>query len=95
LAIDLLGPYLAHVHVKDVAFAPGPGWNGQTARFAPLGDGAIHWPLCLATLRRAGYAGWLAIENFTGIERGPARILQDAHWLRAAIAASAHEEPHA
>ena len=85
LAVDLLGPYLAHVHVKDLAVAPGPGWNGLDMQFAALGQGSIRWPLCLRILRQAGYAGYLSIENFTGLERGPERIAGDAAWLRAAM----------
>lgn len=89
LAVDLLGPYLAHVHVKDLAFRPGAAWNGLESGCVELGQGTIRWPLCLRILREAGYNGWLAIENFTGMERGPERIVADAAWLRATI-----EESH-
>ena len=90
LAVELLGPYLAHVHVKDVAFQAGDGWNGQSSRLVALGQGDLRWPLCLRILREAGYDGWLAIEHFTGLEQGPARIAGDAAWLRATIEESQH-----
>ncbi len=85
--IDLLGPYLAHVQVKDIAFTPARTWNGLQGQFAPLGQGGIDWEHCLRLLRAAGYQGWLAIEDFTRIERGPERIGDDITWLRARIAA--------
>jgi len=92
LVLDWLGPYLAHVHVKDVAATTdGQGWSAVAMPFAPLGRGVVRWPECLRCLHRAGYAGWLAIENFTGIDLGPARIGSDAHWLRARIAESDHD----
>jgi sugar phosphate isomerase/epimerase len=87
LALELLGPYLAHVHVKDVSIrAGGTGWNGCETAIVPLGQGAIRWAECLRLLRAAGYAGWLAIENFTGLDQGPARLADDAAWLRARLA---------
>jgi sugar phosphate isomerase/epimerase len=89
--VEALGPYLAHVHVKDVApRSEAAGWCSVGVTFAPLGRGVLRWPVCLGILRRAGYAGWLAVENFTGLERGPERIAADAQWLRAQIAESEH-----
>jgi len=90
LAVELLGPYLAHVHVKDVAFSAGPGWNGQQSRVVALGQGSMRWPACLRILRDAGYQGWLSLENFTGLELGPARIAADTAWLRTMISESTH-----
>jgi sugar phosphate isomerase/epimerase len=90
MAIDLLGPYVAHVHVKDLAIRPGNQWHGCTTEVTPLGLGHMRWTECLCILRNAGYQGWLAIENFTGLERGPARIAEDAAWLRARIEESRH-----
>jgi sugar phosphate isomerase/epimerase len=90
MAVDILGPYVAHVHVKDLAVLPGDQWHGCRTEAAPLGQGCMRWPTCLSILRNAGYQGWLAIENFTGLERGPARIAEDAAWLRACIEESSH-----
>jgi sugar phosphate isomerase/epimerase len=87
VAIELLGPYLAHVHVKDVwVRTDGTLWNGLTTGFAPLGEGNLRWPAIIAALAAGGYRGWLALENFTGIERGPRRIGEDAAWLREQMA---------
>lgn len=89
LAIELLGPYLAHVHVKDVVLRTGgTTWNGYSTGFAPLGEGWLRWPTILGILHRGGYRGWLAIENFTGLDRGPARIADDVNWLRSQMEAA-------
>jgi sugar phosphate isomerase/epimerase len=89
MAVGLLGPFLAHVHVKDLRVQPGERWSGLASSFAPLGEGILRWPLIIAVLRAAGYDGWLAVENFTGVERGVARIASDLAWLRAQLARSA------
>lgn len=82
-ALGLLGPYLAHVQVKDVWHrSGGTAWDGTATGFAPLGQGTLRWPAIIGQLDAAGYHGWLSLENFTGLDQGPARIAQDASWLR-------------
>ncbi len=89
MVIDLLGPYLRHVHVKDTAIMrlesarDGLRWSGRPAA---LGQGDLDWPWLIAALRAHGYAGWWSIENFTGIEDGPQRMRADAAWLRECLA---------
>jgi sugar phosphate isomerase/epimerase len=83
VALELLGPYLAHVQVKDVWHRSGGGsWDGMSTGFAPLGQGTLRWPTIIGRLAAAGYTGWLSIENFTGLDIGPSRIAQDVAWLR-------------
>jgi sugar phosphate isomerase/epimerase len=68
-AFDLLGPYLAHVHIKNAKWVAG----------APDADGIVHWhhewaPLrtgqadvraYVAALVRHGYDGWITLEDFS------------------------------
>jgi sugar phosphate isomerase/epimerase len=68
-AFELLGPYLAHVHVKNVA------WRPDTT----LDDGTVQWRTEWATLREGigdvqayfdaliahGYDGWVTSEDFS------------------------------
>jgi sugar phosphate isomerase/epimerase len=68
-AFELLGPYLAHVHVKNVRWAASP----------PAADGVIAWHHEWATLRAGqadvrqyvsdlvahGYDGWITLEDFS------------------------------
>lgn len=82
-ALGLLGPYLAHVQVKDVWHrSGGTNWDGTATGFAPLGQGTLRWPAIIGTLDACGYHGWLSLENFTGLDIGPSRVAQDASWLR-------------
>ena len=66
--IDILGPYLAHVHVKNAVWAlkdkPAGGpfaWESKNAR---LREGQANWGEIAGALKAAGYTGWYSIEDF-------------------------------
>lgn len=88
-AIGSLGPYLAHVHVKDTAVTSRPQAHEHRRLnfpFAALGEGVLDWAAIIAELRAADYIGWLSIENFTGSERGVERLAADRLWLSGLLA---------
>jgi len=63
--LEILGPYLGHVHVKNAAYdrpAEGGAWKG---RWAPLRDGVVDFPALFAALRVVGYDGWVVVEDFS------------------------------
>jgi sugar phosphate isomerase/epimerase len=68
-AFQMLGPYLAHVHVKNVAWRPtGHGADGSTtwaADWAPLRDGQADLRGYFAALAAHGYDGWVTVEDFS------------------------------
>ncbi|MCS6970886.1 MAG: TIM barrel protein [Planctomycetota bacterium] len=87
VAVPLMGGYLAHVIVRDVWLrSGGAGWTGLASGYAPLGQGALRWPMLLTVLANAPYTGWLALENCTGLDLGPARIARDAAWIQGVLA---------
>ncbi|HEY7174159.1 MAG TPA: sugar phosphate isomerase/epimerase family protein, partial [Micromonosporaceae bacterium] len=66
---EILGPYLGHVHVKNVAWRRvgtrddgSPEWR---AEWAPMRDGQADIPAYLAALRVHGYDGWVTVEDFS------------------------------
>jgi sugar phosphate isomerase/epimerase len=64
LAVERLGPYLRHVHVKNVAWAQqARAWRW---RYAALADGLVDWPSTMAALAAAGYGGWFSIDHLGG-----------------------------
>jgi len=65
IGIELLGPYLAHVHLKNSAFTRPEGGGVWMACWAPLEDGVVNFPQLFDTLRAAGYEGWLSMEDFS------------------------------
>ncbi len=68
-AFDMLGPYLAHAHVKNVAWAPVGPADGGVVRWkedwATMRTGQADIAGYLAALRAHGYDGWVTSEDFS------------------------------
>jgi sugar phosphate isomerase/epimerase len=65
IGAELLGPYLAHIHLKNAAFDRPEGRGTWRPRWAPLEDGVVDFERLFEALRAAGYDGWLVIEDFS------------------------------
>lgn len=67
--LEMLGPRLAHVHVKSGRWqAAGPGPAGTTRwsfDWAPMEEGAADLPALFAGLAAVGYDGWVSTEDFS------------------------------
>ncbi|WP_159886557.1 sugar phosphate isomerase/epimerase family protein [Paenibacillus puerhi] len=68
--LELLGPYLAHVHVKNAVWrqteaveSGSPVWS---AGWQPLFEGIVPWPQVIEDLKAVGYDGYLGVEDFSG-----------------------------
>jgi sugar phosphate isomerase/epimerase len=65
MGLQLLGPYLAHVHLKNAAFTkPSEGGVWQP-RWTALEDGVVNFKEVLQSLINVGYNGWLVMEDFS------------------------------
>lgn len=68
LGMELLGPYLAHVHVKNYAWQPAGENAHGTLHWAPqpaaLSRGMVDWGQVLDDLKAVGYDGYLSLEDF-------------------------------
>jgi sugar phosphate isomerase/epimerase len=75
IGAELLGPHLAHVHLKNAAFERPKGPGIWKPRWAPLEDGVVDFGLLFEALDALDYSGWLVIEDFSGAppEQGRAR----------------------
>jgi len=84
VALHVLGPYLAEVHVKNtqwVPAAPQPsGGRRWTTASAPLEDGCVDWPGVIEQLHLHGFAGWLVEESHEP-GRATHERLRQAHTL--------------
>lgn len=69
MGLEVLGPYLAHVHVKNACWERvGTRADGSTewrATFAPFRQGIVDVAALVRALRAVGYDGWLSFEDFT------------------------------
>lgn len=83
LGLELLGPYLAHVHVKNAAYdcpAAGGVW---APRWSPLEDGVVDFAALFAALRGVGYDGWVAVEDFSRARPSRAALRHNLEFLTA------------
>lgn len=80
--LEMLGPYLAHVHVKNAAYdrpATGGAWR---ARWAPLQDGVVDFAALFAALRSVGYDGWVVVEDFSQAYDSRTALRENLAFLR-------------
>ncbi|WP_158861711.1 sugar phosphate isomerase/epimerase family protein [Leifsonia sp. AG29] len=86
-AFELLGPYLAHVHVKNVAWVPGGPEADGTVRWrhewAPLREGVGDLDEYFRALREFGYDGWVTSEDFSTVLPLEERTRDNLGYLRA------------
>lgn len=75
-AVEILGPEIRSVHVKD---ARRPKVAGQWGEEVPLGEGEVDIPRFVRTLRAVGYVGPLMVEREVGDQE--ARVRDIAHGL--------------
>jgi sugar phosphate isomerase/epimerase len=66
---EMLGDYLAHVHLKNVVWRPaGTRADGSTVwkeDWAPLRKGQADIGAYFEAMRRCGYDGWVTVEDFS------------------------------
>ncbi len=75
-AVEILGPDIRSVHVKDARRPTTPGRWGEEV---PLGQGDVNIRKFVQTLKRAGYTGPLVVEREVGDQAG--RLRDVAHGL--------------
>jgi sugar phosphate isomerase/epimerase len=81
LALAELGPYLRHVHVKNIAWRRLNGvWRW---RHASLDAGLLDWAEIVSALHKAGYRGRLSLDHLAG-RPSPATLRSELGALRSA-----------
>lgn len=69
MGLEILGDYLAHVHIKNTMpcseKAEPPRKLRWTVAAAPLREGAVDFEALMKALKGKGYDGWLSIEDFS------------------------------
>ena len=84
-AVEILGPDIRSVHVKDAKRTKTPGTWGDEV---PLGQGEVNILQFLSTLKKVGYRGPLCIEREVGNqEERLADVAHGIHYLRNCLAA--------
>jgi sugar phosphate isomerase/epimerase len=76
-AVEILGPDIRSVHVKDANRTKTPGQWGEEV---PLGKGQVNIKQFVKTLKKVGYRGPLCIEREVGDQES--RVTDIAHGVR-------------
>ena len=83
---EMLGPYLAHVHVKNAAWRPaGEGPDGSVRwehGWVPMREGVADIEACFRALAAVGYDGWVVSEDFSTAVPLRERILGNLRYFR-------------
>ncbi|MGC4104999.1 MAG: sugar phosphate isomerase/epimerase family protein [Thermomicrobiales bacterium] len=100
MSFEVLGPYLAHVHVKNARWFPVKSLPDGTvtwmADWAPIAKGSADLRDLFAALEHIGYDDWISVEDFS-LERPLEERLQTnldyltALWVESVAAASPDE----
>jgi len=65
-ALEILGSWILHAHMKDATKTKVPGTWGEEV---PAGLGEVDWPKFFATLKSLGFTGPVVIEREAGTQR--------------------------
>lgn len=86
MGLELLGPYLAHVHVKNGGYrktaaedSTSAAWSGE---WVPLDQGAVPWKQVIQDLQSVGYEGYYGIEDFSGTFESREMLLRFAEQMK-------------
>jgi sugar phosphate isomerase/epimerase len=86
LGLEMLGPCLATVHVKNVAWSPGAtradGSVMWQSNWAPLKKGAADIRAIFDALAAVDYVGWVTFEDFTNEQARPDRLRDDLRYVK-------------
>jgi sugar phosphate isomerase/epimerase len=84
MGLELLGPHLGHVHVKNAgwfpAASPGEPW---TCKWVAMDGGIVDWKQVLSDLWDVGYDGWFGVEDFSGTHDSKTMLKTYATWFQA------------
>lgn len=87
MGLELLGPYLAHVHVKNGGYRKTPSEDGisavWSAEWSSLSQGAVPWRQVIQDLQSVGYDGYYGIEDFSGTFESREMLVRFAEQMNA------------
>lgn len=68
MGMEQLGPYLAHVHMKNAAWRveDSGGAHRWKCDWTQIDKGIVDWAQVVADLKAVGYEGYIGVEDFSG-----------------------------
>jgi sugar phosphate isomerase/epimerase len=97
MGFEILGPYLAHVHVKNARWFPVKALPDGTvtwkADWAPVAKGSADLRTLFAALEAIGYDDWISVEDFSLERPLDDRLKENLDYLTALWAESIADSP--
>lgn len=91
MALDLLGPYVGHVHLGNSVPRPGPRQADGTINWhwegTPLAEGVLDVKQAIRDLKAVGYDRFISVEDFREIP-AEEKLSENLAYLRTAIAST-------
>jgi len=92
LGLEALGPYLAHVQLKNAVWQPAghrsDGSQTWSFEWAPMSAGLVDIPAVFGALRAVGYDGWVSCEDFSTVQPVKERLRDNLAYLTTAADAT-------
>lgn len=86
LGIELLGDYLAHVHIKNACWklksTDDQGVESWGPVWAPLKKGYADLPRLISELKAAGYDGYMSVEDFSNEADTETKLRENYEYLK-------------
>lgn len=86
MGMELLGPYLAHVHAKNAAWVPvnktGEGSVIWESQWKSLPEGLVRWEEVIKDLKAVGYEGFIGMEDFSGEYETKEALKQNINYFK-------------
>jgi sugar phosphate isomerase/epimerase len=90
MGMELLGPYLAHVHIKNTGWKKTDlredGSGSWTSYWESNLQGIVNWRQVLTDLKAVGYNGYLGVEDFSGLYESKELLKQYGEQTRTILA---------
>jgi len=83
LGMELLGPHMTHVHVKNSQWLRTEGKWAPT--WAKMDEGIVDWAVVVDDLRAVGYDGYLSLEDFSEWDSVDDKLAADCEYMRKII----------
>ena len=90
MGFEMLGKYLAHVHVKNAALVPGEkdeyGATKYVQSWKPLKEGSANLKAMIMALVKVGYDGALSVEDFSNEKPTREKLEENIAYLKQLLA---------
>ncbi|WP_138413566.1 sugar phosphate isomerase/epimerase family protein [Sinomonas gamaensis] len=90
MALQMLGPLLAHIHLKNAAFYPDAAGGPWKHQWTELDRGIVDVDRLLRLLQQYDYTGWISVEDFSTSRSDPDKLHYNSKYLRTRAAFSDH-----